>query len=307
MSARPGARRWIGRCARAAAAATLAGALAACAQAPRAVPEPASVEALVQAMAREPIVLLGEVHDNVAQHDLRAQALRALLERGARPALAFEQFDRDRQAALDEARRDERGGMAARVARLIDAAGERGWYWDFYRPYLAMALEYDLPIVAANLSRAQAMRVAQEGAGAVFDAGQRAALGLDHPAAELQRAQEQEINEGHCGRLPADALAPMAAAQIARDAVLAQSLEPYRERGVVLFTGNGHARRDIGVPAHLAPADRARLVSIGLLEDDDQAAGRAVHFDVALRTPVQPRTDPCAGVPRRHGAGMAGA
>jgi uncharacterized iron-regulated protein len=92
----------------------------------------------------------------------------------------------------------------------------------------------------------------------------------------------------------------MALAQIARDAVLAHSIQPYFQRGVILLTGNGHARRDIGIPAHLAPADRARTVSIGLLENNENAVTMANDFDIALRTPAQARKDPCSEIPM-HG------
>jgi hypothetical protein len=60
-------------------------------------------QSLAQVMARRPVVLLGEVHDNAAQHATRAAALRRLLAGGARPAIAFEQFDRERQADIDRA------------------------------------------------------------------------------------------------------------------------------------------------------------------------------------------------------------
>jgi len=277
--------------------------LAACAGAPATVPSRASVDTLAEAMSRQPIVVLGEVHDNVAQHALRAQALRRLVDGGKRPAIALEQFDRDQQEALDRVRNEPGGDIASRVSRLIAAAGGRGWKWDLYRPYLALALEEQLPIVAANLSRTQAMRVAQDGIGAVFDASQRAALGLDAIPQDMERAQEREIDEGHCGRLAHEALPAMAEAQIARDATLAQAITPYFDRGVVLLTGNGHARRDIGVLRHLSARDRARAISIGMLEDDEKAAAQAVHFDVALLTPVQSRPDPCAEIPQmRMGA-----
>lgn len=280
----------------------LLSALASCAGAPADAPPPASVDALTHAMLRQPIVLLGEVHDNIAQHALRAQALRSVLEHGARPAIAFEQFDRDKQDAVDRARQSP-GDTASRVSRVIDAAGGRGWIWELYRPYVTLALEYDLPIVAANLSRAQAMRIAREGIGAVFDGQTTAALGLDQIPQDVLTAQEYEIEQGHCGRVPREALPALARAQITRDAVLTQAIRPYFDRGVVLLTGNGHARRDIGVMHHLSVPERARAVSIGLLEDDGHAAEQAAHFDVAMRTPVQSRADPCANIgPMRMGA-----
>jgi uncharacterized iron-regulated protein len=291
--------------ARAALVPVLFAALAACSSA--AAPVAATPENLAQAMARQPIVLLGEVHDNAAQHALRLQALLRLVAGGARPALAFEQLDADRQAALDEARRapadaaQEAPTIAERVSRIIAVAGAKGWHWDYYRPYLAVALEHDLPIVAANLSRTQAMRIAQEGAGAVFDPAQQAELGLDQIAPDIERAQEHEIEVGHCGRLPADALGPIALAQVARDAMLARSIMPYAQSGVVLFTGNGHARRDIGVLRHLAARDQARSVSIGLIEDDARAADSAGRFDVTLLTPIQERADPCLDMPSLPG------
>ncbi|HYA66514.1 MAG TPA: ChaN family lipoprotein [Burkholderiaceae bacterium] len=276
--------------------------LVSCAVAPAAAPPPASADTLTQAMLRQPIVLLGEVHDNVAQHALRAQALSRMLERGARPAIAFEQFDRDKQDAVDRARQSP-GDTASRVSRVIDAAGGRGWIWELYRPYVTLALQYDLPIVAANLSRAQAMRIARDGIGTVFDAQTTAALGLDQIPQDVLAAQEHEIEQGHCGRVPREALPALAGAQIARDAVLTHSVRPYFDRGVVLLTGNGHARRDIGVMRHLSVAERARAVSIGLLEDDGHAAEQAAHFDVPMRTPVQSRADPCANIgPMRMGA-----
>ena len=270
-----------------------------CASAPAsdAGPQPISAAALARAMARQPIVLLGEVHDNASQHALRAQALRQLIVGGARPAIAFEQIDHDRQGAIDAIRAEPGADVAVRADRIIAGAGAKGWDWSLYRPYLLIALENDLPIVGANLSRADAMRVATEGFAAVFSAGQRAALGLDQVPPEVERAQEYEIERGHCGQLPADALPAMAGAQIARDAVLAQSIAPYFARGVVLLTGNGHARRDIGVPRHLDPRDAAHVVSIGLLEDDGRAPHNAADFDVVFLTPVQSREDPCAHFP----------
>lgn len=270
------------------------GVLAGCAS-----PAPLDSERLAAELGRRPVVLLGEVHDNVVQHRMRADAVRRLLESGARPAIAFEQFDRDRQADIERARR-EAPAAGTSLADHVIAAGRAprdGWDWTQYRPFVELALQYDLPIVAANLSRASAARVSREGAAAVFSEGERRELALDR-FDDLLPAQEKIVQAGHCNLLPLSALPGLARAQVARDAVLAQSLRPYLARGVILLTGNGHARRDIGVPRHLPEQDRPRAWSIGLLEEG--ASDGFSRFDVAFLTPPQERPDPCEGLRRKQ-------
>src|SRR5262249_20557464 len=50
-----------------------------------------------------PVLLLGEVHDNPDGHARRTALLAQRIERGWRPAIAMEQFDRERQEDLDRA------------------------------------------------------------------------------------------------------------------------------------------------------------------------------------------------------------
>ncbi|HEX4586116.1 MAG TPA: ChaN family lipoprotein [Burkholderiaceae bacterium] len=265
------------------------------------VPETGDFTAPVVAaqMQRRPVVLLGEIHDNAAQHAVRAQALALLLRAGARPALAFEQFDRERQADIDRVLAQAPADGVDRAEQLA-ALGARGWNWALYRPFLELALQYRLPIVAANLSRTDALRVSKEGFGAVFDAARQRELGLDSLPADLLRAQEEAVDEGHCHQLAADMLPALARAQIARDAALAQAIRPYLQRGVVLLTGNGHIRRDIGV-AHFLPAQQQdRIISIALLEhDSEDDAVPPGAFDEVFRTPRQARADPCQALRRQ--------
>ena len=235
----------------------------------------ATPDALAGAMRASRVVLLGEVHDNAAQHALRAQALRAIVQSGARPAIAFEQFDGSAQAAIDQARRERPRDVDYLVAQ---ARGAAGWNWAMYKPFIAIALEYDLPIVAANLGRADAMQIATAPAPA------------DAPA-ELVRAQEEAVKAGHCNLLPPEAVPGIARAQIARDRALAQAIAPHAERGVVLLAGNGHARKDIGVPRWLAVPS----TSIALVEDDEDAGA----YDFYVVTERAARPDPCEELRRR--------
>jgi uncharacterized iron-regulated protein len=262
---------------------------------------PVDEQALAAELARRPSALLGEVHDNAFQHGMRADALRRLLQQGARPAIAFEQFDRERQADIDRARTEAPPDGRSLAAHVIEQGRgpKSAWDWTLYQPFVELALRYDLPIVAANLSRADAARVARDGLGAVFDAAEQRRLGLDRAVESLQRTHESIARDAHCRLLPESALAGLARAQVARDAVLADALRRHPDRGVLLLTGNGHARRDIGVPRHLTAAERERVWSIGLIESGSE--DRAGHYDVAFLTPAHKRADPCAALKPKSG------
>jgi uncharacterized iron-regulated protein len=247
-------------------------------------------------LAGNAIVLLGEVHDNAAQHRLRLDVLRRAFAAGWRPAIAMEQFDVERQADIDRARREQ----PRNAQHLIDEATPRaaqpgaGWNWAFYEPYVALALEYDVPLLAANLAAADTRRIVRGGLAASFDSQRLAALGLDRPiAAEWQQAQEREIDRGHCGALPSTIVPRMAQAQFARDAVMADVLRQHAQRGAVLLAGNGHVRRDWGVPRWLAD-EAPRVFALGLLEQGDTQTPPGA-FDASLRTEAAQRADPCAG------------
>lgn len=251
------------------------------------------------------LLLIGEVHDNAMQHRMRLRWLEQLAER-RRIVIALEQLDAVNQGALDRARAADPAAAARgdalpqRARRVAEAAGFdfRGWHWEYYRLVIELALRRDLPLVAANLSRSETSDVARGRAPAA-----REPAGW---SASDERALEDSIRRGHCGLLPESLIAPMAAAQRSRDARLARSVaDAHRASGlpVVLLAGNGHVRRDIGVPRYLAElAPHARVFGIGLLE-----AGEATPapFDAAEVTTAAPREDPCNALranPRRSQA-----
>jgi len=247
------------------------------------------------------VVLLGEVHDNAEQHRLRLAALQRAFASGWRPALAMEQFDREHQGDIDRARL-ERPGDAQHLIDVAAPPASRvggGWNWAFYRPFVELVLRYDVPLIAANLSNADASRIVQGGYSAVFDEAEIAALGLDTPVAQdVRAAQEREIDIGHCHALPSSMWPRMARAQFARDAVMADVLRrSARSSGVVLLAGNGHVRRDIGVPHWLGTLNN-RVFAVGYLETTDDSTP-VVAFDAVVRTAPAERPDPCAEFRRR--------
>lgn len=272
-------------------AALLAIGLSACASAPprgmdTIVPLSAETRAgLPAAMMTQRFVLMGEVHDNPFGHAWRTQALTRAIEAGWRPAIAMEQFDTRFQPLLDLAMT-----TCTDAPCVIAAAvpGKSAWEWTYYEPVIDLALKYKLPLLAANLSRADAAKVVRGGLSAVFSGAQLRDMGLAVPPhAELMAAQEQAVADGHCGVLPAAMHGPMATAQIARDAVMAGVMRS-AAGPVVLLAGNGHVRKDIGVPQWLG----APSLSIGFIE------GRATTgaYDQAEGVMPIARPDPCEAV-----------
>jgi uncharacterized iron-regulated protein len=229
------------------------------------------------------IVLLGEVHDNAAQHAMRLETFKALLAGGARPALLMEQFDREHQAAIDRARAASPRPDADAV--IAAGSGSPRWNWAFYKPFVELALAHDLPLVAANVSRKDAQQVMVQGLEkSGFDA---------RVPADIERAHTADIESSHCGLIGEAQARVMASAQVARDQFMARMVESYASRGVVLLAGNGHVRNDVGVPRWLSAATKARSTVLGFLEEGGAPPGA---YDRVYQTPPQPREDPCAAM-----------
>lgn len=242
---------------------------------------PESLDALPQT----DVVVLGEVHDNPAHHANQARAVRAI----APKALVFEMLQPAQVAALP----DDLSGADA-VARATEWEA-RGWP-DFamYHPIFLAAPEAS--IYAGDVPRTVVRMAIRDGAAAAF--GQKSAeYGLTEPLPPAAQAEEEKaMFAAHCFAMPKEALAGMVEAQRLRDAVLADAaLAALRETGgpVVVITGAGHARTDIGVPALIRRAAPAvTVLSVGQMEAAPE--GRP-PFDLWIVTDgVKDRGDPCA-------------
>lgn len=247
-------------------------------------------------------VLLGEVHDNPAAHGVQARALQALTESGRKPALVWEMVRRPKQTVLDAPPAD-----AQALGTALDWANS-GWpEWPLYAPIAQVALDNGLPMRAGDLARAALRTVAQSGLSALpAEIAKIAAT----PFTDAQRTALLEVlRTGHCNLLDDRMLAPMVPVQQARDAAMTAALRAAAQDadGAVLIAGNGHTRRDWGVPHYLAAvAPDATLVSVGILEVaadepnaaahiETDAAGVPVH-DLLWFVPRAERADPCTGL-----------
>jgi len=263
-------------------------------------------DAAVQTLAPANVVLIGEKHDNPDHHHAQAWLLRALVEAGRHPAVVMEMLDTTQAETLAAylAQDD------ATAASLGQAVGweTSGWPdWALYQPIAEVALAAGLPILPGNLPTAEVRRIAREGSATVLGADGLSPRGLDRPFPDAARASlSEEILAGHCGMLPEQAVPSMIRAQRARDGEMARALLAAAARpdtdGAVLIAGNGHVRRDRGVPwvlGQLAPD--VSVATVGLLEvpapaSDSDAPDEATTpppFDIVWWTPAVDDEDPC--------------
>ncbi|KZY47675.1 hypothetical protein A3731_07615 [Roseovarius sp. HI0049] len=236
------------------------------------------------AASAQDISVLGEVHDNPAHHAAQAERVAAI----APAAIVFEMLTPEQAARVTPELR----GDAEALAKALDWA-DSGWP-DFAMYYPIFAAAPDARIYGAGVGREEA-RAAMEGG---FDGpmgGEAARFGLDQPLPERQQTAREALQmEAHCNAIPEDMLPGMVRIQRLRDAMLARmALQAYRETGgpVVVITGNGHARRDWGMPALLArAAPELDLHVVGQTENDMPLVG---GFDEVLSAPPAQRDDPC--------------
>jgi uncharacterized iron-regulated protein len=244
-------------------------------------------EALHARLRDTRFVLLGEVHDNPEQHRQRAELLRRLLADGRPTRVVFEQMDRGSDTALAAAPREPE---AVADAGRLDRAG---WRWPLHRPLVEAALAGGAAVRGGNFDRDLARRLVREGVAAA-PADLRSMLETVPWSPAQDGIVRQAIETGHCGKLPAQLVAPMAVVQRGRDAALAQAMLAATEPRVVLIAGNGHVRNDVGVPHYLRAAGVAAgdIAAVGYLEQGDDA--QAQPFDLQQVTAAAQRADPCA-------------
>jgi uncharacterized iron-regulated protein len=276
----------------------------------------ASEGELVGALAGARFAFLGESHENADHHRLQARLLRALAERGAAPAVAFEMLRVDQQPEVDAALAAP--SPSAESLRAATRWDESGWpAFALYAPVFEAVLAAGLPIVAADLTQQERALLASA---EPLPAPLAARLGLDEPLPdELRRGLERDLLASHCGALPESALPRLVRVQRGRDAALARALldapgaADGEEPGLqaVLVTGAEHARRDRGAPralARLAPG--ADAVALAFLEvdpdEEDPFADLGARyrgepvFDYAWYTPKASDEDYCERMRRKQ-------
>jgi len=238
-----------------------------------------SPQALVQALADAPRVLVGEKHDSPDHHALQLWLIRALQARRTQGSLLLEMLQPEQQARVDAL-----AGQASLPADLPKALDwQEGWDWQLYGPIVREALQSHVPLLAANLSPAEIRQAYRQPA---------ALVGEQSNAPAVRAALLEQVRAGHCGLLPEDQLPAMLAVQQQRDRRIAERLLAAPEPALLL-TGAYHARKDLGVPLHLADLGAKGRTKVLLLAEVGEKVEPGMA-DYVWYTPATPEQDYCA-------------
>ncbi len=276
---------------------------------------------LMAALARRPVVLLGEEHNNPEHHRWQLQMLAALHAYKPDMVVGFEMFPRRVQPALD------RWAAGALDVRTFLKQTDWGTVWRFdpnlYLPLFHFVRQNRLPMIALNIDRALVARVGREDWAAI-PSDQRS--GLSDPAAasdtylnyladvfvEKQRlgvtgGQKKEgahPNETNLASvMESDEFKRFTAAQLTWDRAMAEALAEARRKRpgslVIGVVGRGHAQFGHGVRHQLndlGVADAAVLLPV-----DSAAACHGLPANIAdavfVVAPPE-RADPAPPRPR---------
>ena len=200
-----------------------------------------SPDELITRLAAAPRVIVGEQHDHPDHHRLQLWLLQALAARRPQGSLLLEMLTPEQQPKVDGLRQAmAKQGLPADLPKAL--AWQPGWDWSLYGPIVSFALVQPYPLWAANLDRLEVRGIYAK---APVLSGSHA------NAPSVRQALLAQVRTSHCGLLPESQLPAMLAVQQQRDRRMAQRLLD-APTPALLFAGAFHARKDVGVPVHLA-------------------------------------------------------
>jgi uncharacterized iron-regulated protein len=223
-------------------------------------------------------LLLGEQHDAPDHQRIARAVVQQLAARGQLATLALEMAE---QGTSTQGLPADASETQVRTALQWN---DPAWPWQAYGPVVMAAVRAGVPVLGANLPRAQ---LRERMADASLD---------DRLPAAAWQAQQAAVRSGHCDLLPPSQIAPMTRIQVARDLSMAATLQAAAVPGrtVVLLAGSGHVDRQLGVPRHLPAGFDARAIRLGT--EPREAAER---FDATWPAIAAPARDYCTELKRQ--------
>jgi uncharacterized iron-regulated protein len=206
------------------------------------------------------VVFLGEVHNDPSHHQLQLQVLRALLERKVKLTIGLEMFQADSQQVLD----DWIGGKTSEEDFKVVYSKNWSFDWQLYRDIFIFARDNRIPLVALNIPKPIATKVARQGFASLTAEERKTLPGgitceLNTTYTELLKLAFGQVFKHIATQ---SNFTNFCEAQSLRNSAIAWHMDHYREkhpeRKLVTIAGIWHAVRG-GAPARLNLAETGSL------------------------------------------------
>jgi len=235
-------------------------------------------------------ILLGEKHDNEAHHQVQTAILRHSIT--ANDSVVFEMITKDQQPVIDQYLKDKIPFSDLEAALNWKKSG---WPdWTFYAPLFKTAKDAQARILYGSYPRKELM-------------GKMKAQNTDFqslPEGQMVNLNV-EIEQSHCDLLPEKMITPMSNMQIAKDHLMATQMLKVKEGGkAFLIAGNGHVRKDRGVPYYLQQRlINQRILVVGIIEETalNSEQDQFSLYDTIWTTEATPEKDYCEGLRKKFG------
>jgi len=220
-----------------------------------------STPEIVERVAQDDVVYLGENHDSIEIHQQQLGIITQFHEEAnpkSEMAIAFEMFQRPFQPMLD---RYLAGIITESQLREQTEYDVRwGFDWEFYAPILRFAKDRQIPLIAMNTPEEITQKVAQSGINSLEGSDyryipQKADIKLDNPEyrQRLQDIYEQHVEAGQGNSTDAD---NFFAAQVLWDETMAEAIALYYQKHpdtqIIVLVGKAHVMYDYAIPNRVA-------------------------------------------------------
>lgn len=252
---------------------------------------------LADELAKQDVVYFGELHDNVAGHQVYAELAKLLADRRPDLIISMEMFERDVQGVVNDYLRD-------RIDEASFLKHSRPWkdYQRDYKPLIELARERKLDVIAGNLPRSVSSKVASK-------EGSLSPFLPKTTTAPMDRYWDLfvEAMKSHPGAEGA-AIERMYKAQFAKDDAMAEGIadylatNPHRQPLVIHCNGNFHSDYGLGTAARVAsrvPLAQASIISMVAAADvakaDVAASRKKGHYLLVVPAPPEKAKEAAKG------------
>ena len=215
---------------------------------------------MVADLAGADAIFVGEVHNDPVHHRLQLAVMRALYERKAKLAIGLEMFQPESQQFLDD-------WVAGKMKEEdFQAVYSKNWTfaWSLYRDIFVFARDNKIPMIALNIPKQIASKVARQGFASLTDDEKKAlpagitcelkSAYTDLLKVAFGQVYKQLIKQGSFNNF--------CESQTLRNRAMAMNIARYRtehpDRKVVAIAGIWHAVKG-GAPANLLDVGKGSI------------------------------------------------